>query len=391
MGNQGDVVTNGLTDTHEYTDGKANEITSVDSNTARVAHDKAGNMTKVPRFDDSAVIALSYDAWNRLVAVTRAWEGGGENKTGSTIATMAYDGTGRRTSKTIDHSGDWNHTYHYYYDGQAPAGQAKMIETRNGNDQVIKQHVWGMSYVDEIIQIGINENPGVDDDGEMEGMQDNCETFYYACQDANYNVIGLVDSTGDLVERYEYTPYGQRTVFQSAGADDVPAMVPTLESQRVQVSTIDQPYGRCDIGHQGLIHDKEFGLIYNRRRYLEPVLGIYTGPDPKRYVDGMNYFEYVRSNPVVSIDPTGTRESNCYLGCCPDQGKQKEHTRTLNEHIREKFAAAWKKANLKTAQKEGVWQTFVKEIWATMAGSTGAVDTSPSFLVTRGESCICCC
>src|SRR4030065_932982 len=33
------------------------------------------------------------------------------------------------------------------------------------------------------------------------------------CQDANYNVIGLVDHTGRLVERCDYTPYGQRTVY----------------------------------------------------------------------------------------------------------------------------------------------------------------------------------
>ena len=64
------------------------------------------------------------------------------------------------------------------------------------------------------------------------------------------------------------------------------AMAPILESQRVQVSG-DQPYGICDIGHQGLIHDKEFGLIYNRARYLHPVLGRFTGRDREGYADGM--------------------------------------------------------------------------------------------------------
>ena len=182
-----------------------------------------------------------------------------------------------------------------------------MIETRNGSDEVIKQHVWGTQYIDESIQIGINTNPGEDDDGGEAGMQDNCDTFYWTAQDANYNVLGLFNSDGDLVERYEYTPYGQRTVFRSPGSDDTLAMAPTLESRRVEVGGVAQPYGLCDIGHQGLIHDKEFGLIYNRRRYLEPVLGIYTGPDPKRYVDGMNYFEDRRSNPVGFLDPMGLR------------------------------------------------------------------------------------
>ncbi|MCP4589558.1 MAG: hypothetical protein GY842_02315 [bacterium] len=48
--------------------------------------------------------------------------------------------------------------------------------------------------------------------------------------------------------------------------------------------------GLCDFGHQGLLHDKEFGLIYNRARYLDPVTKRFTGRDPLGYVDGMVEF-----------------------------------------------------------------------------------------------------
>ena len=140
------------------------------------------------------------------------------------------------------------------------------IETRDGSDNVLKQHVWGTQYVDELVQIAINDDP--DDGGE-----DDCETNLYALQDANYNVLGIVESDGDLAERYEYTPYGQRTVFTSAGSDDTLCMSPILESKRVEVSGVPQSYGLCDVGHQGLMHDKEFGLIYNCARHLHPRLG----------------------------------------------------------------------------------------------------------------------
>ena len=40
-----------------------------------------------------------------------------------------------------------------------------------------------------------------------------CERPFWACQDANYNVLGLLSQAGWLTERYEYTPYGQRTIF----------------------------------------------------------------------------------------------------------------------------------------------------------------------------------
>ena len=77
-----------------------------------------------------------------------------------------------------------------------------MIETRNGSDDVLKQHIWGTRYVDELLQIGINDDP-------TDAGEDDCETFYWALQDANYNVLGVTLSSGRLVERYEYTPYGR--------------------------------------------------------------------------------------------------------------------------------------------------------------------------------------
>ena len=80
-----------------------------------------------------------------------------------------------------------------------------------GSNQTVKQFVWGKGYIDELVQTSINSNPTA---------QSICDTPYWACQDANWNVLGLVDSTGTLTERYEYTAYGQRLVFISAGTND---------------------------------------------------------------------------------------------------------------------------------------------------------------------------
>jgi len=90
----------------------------------------------------------------------------------------------------VSNSADWDDEFHYYYDGQ------RMIETRDGCDYVRKQYVWGVGYVDELVQIATNF-----------GDNNLCDRFYYACQDANYNVLGVTDAAGVLVERYEYTPY----------------------------------------------------------------------------------------------------------------------------------------------------------------------------------------
>jgi len=227
-------------------------------------------------------VSLQDDAWNRMVAVERAYsdgsdeDGDGDTVTadpeiGSQIAIIKYDGLARRIVKDVDNSGDWDNEYHYYYSGR------QMIETRNGSSQTLTQHLWGLMYVDELLQIAINGDPAADNDCLETGASD---VSYYVLQGANYNVLAIVESDGDLAERYEYTPYGQRTVFRSPGSDDALCHAPALESQRVTADSATAAYGLCDIGHQGLMHDKEFGLINNRRRYLHPRLGRFLDPKP---------------------------------------------------------------------------------------------------------------
>ncbi|MEX0745730.1 MAG: hypothetical protein WD118_09015, partial [Phycisphaeraceae bacterium] len=110
-------------------------------------------------------------------------------------------------------------------------------------------------YIDQLLQLAVNEDPfGTD------GSEDDCEVFFYALHDANYNLLALVDTSGAVAERYEYTPYGQRTVYFSPGPNDPLAMAPTTISRRWQVGGVSQPYGLNTIGHHGLSHDEVTGV-----------------------------------------------------------------------------------------------------------------------------------
>ena len=94
-----------------------------------------------------------YDAWNRLVKVTR------RPSPYTVVATYAYDAANRRTKKVVSNCGvevvpndGGNATVHFYYGGLAGTpGGWNVLETRDGSDQTTWQYVWGTQYVDEVI------------------------------------------------------------------------------------------------------------------------------------------------------------------------------------------------------------------------------------------------
>ena len=51
--------------------------------------------------------------------------------------------------------------------------------------------------------------------------------------------------------------------------------------------------------------EPETGLYYYRARHYDPTIGRFLQPDPIGYADGLNMYQYVGSNPVIFVDPTG--------------------------------------------------------------------------------------
>lgn len=301
-------------------------------------HDATGNLT----FDGT--FKFTYDAWNRLIKVQNAYrdpDAPSAVQTGSTIADYRYDGLNRRVERKITNSGDLDATYHdYYRDWQ-------LVETRNGSDQVLKQHIWGLQYIDELVAV-VN-NPDIMGASTFDHEFDIDDAkIYMAAHNSLFNVMGLFefsrmscdhDNDGDIdfydwdiyslnggfgptsegpvkgdynydgfvdqtdqnlvdarqgitrsvpVERYEYTLYGERQVYISAGTADPKAMSPVSRSQRVMVDGVDTPIALNDVGFQGKRHDGETGLVYHNRRMTHPRLGRFMQNDPLGYVDGMN-------------------------------------------------------------------------------------------------------
>ena len=150
-------------------------------------------------------------------------------------------------------------------------------ETDDASTPNIKRyHVWTPNgYVDDLLLT--HDSTGSNDDD------------YFVCRDRQYNVVALLDASGGVIERYDYNPYGQRLVLDPDYSDDPDGL-----------SDVANP-----IGHQGLYHDDESGLVYNRARYRDPELGRWLEKDPFKYRDGMNCYAYAQAKPLAKRDATG--------------------------------------------------------------------------------------
>ena len=260
LGNWGTFNDGSLNQTR--TANAANEVTGISGSWIDPAYDAAGNMSSGPKAgDETTRLHFVYDAWNRLAAVKADDDG----EPGATIATYAYDGMGRRVSKTVG-----SDTFDFYYNEQY-----QVVEVRkNGDTDPYEQTVYDVRYIDAPVMVYR------DTDTDGSSIQ-----YVYVAQDANFNVTAIIDgSNGSVINRFVYTPYGQRTVLNASWAAGTTDFM---------------------LGHQGLMLDGESGLYYNWARFYHPTLGRFMQRDPLEYVDGGNLYEYVRSSPIGAIDPRG--------------------------------------------------------------------------------------
>jgi len=174
-----------------------------------------------------------------------------------TAVTYTYDAIGRRLTRT--HDGE---TTRYVYSGW------QVIEERDGTGTLQAAYTWAN---------GIDHPVRMVKDG---------NTYYYQ-QDALGNVTALTDSSGNLVERYEYDAFGAPTIYDSEGEELEAPLQPYLFTARE--------------------YDATTGLYDYRTRSYSPELGRFLQPDTIDFTGGdVNLYRYVRNSPVVFTDPRGT-------------------------------------------------------------------------------------
>jgi RHS repeat-associated protein len=113
--------------------------------------------------------------------------------------------------------------------------------------------------------------------------------FYFYSTDYLGSSNVLTDNSGNLVQHYEYSTFGQASYRNNTSAFPV--------SSR----------------YTGQIADDETGLLYYGGRYYDPQLGRFIQPDPEipdpMDSQSFNRYSYCRNNPLNEIDPSGLTDA----------------------------------------------------------------------------------
>ena len=246
---------------------QANQLTQIDADSSGIAYDGAGNMTSLrpggadgDDWDESR--SLTWDAWNRLVAVSDEEE--------TVVATYALT---RRIVRTVG-TEDPVHTYW--------SDQWKPLEERVGADtDPERQYVWGArpGHRDVLI-LRDRDRTG---DGTLDER-------LYATMDY-FNATGALDADGDVVERYAYSAFGARRV-----------MAPDFTPR--SASTIGWHFA-----FQGQFLDPETGYYDYGYRFYVPLLGRWVNRDLIQESGGVNIYSFLSNDPKNDADLLGLRQT----------------------------------------------------------------------------------
>ncbi|MBK9382961.1 MAG: RHS repeat protein [Chitinophagaceae bacterium] len=277
VGNRTAANLNGTATT--YSINNLNQLTGV--NSTSFTFDDRGNIT----FDGT--FYKTYDAENRLIKDSASPAG---------VITYGYDALNRRITKAIN-----GNTLKYTYSGAA------QIEERDASNSLLNRTVF-TNFLSPVL----NEKNG--------------NSYYYHQNELN-SVEAISNSSGRLIERYQYDAYGKPSRYDSLNNP----LASSIAGNR--------------FGFTGQEYDSASGSYLFFFRNYSPETGVFNQRDLIEYQDGMGMYQYVGNNPANGIDVWGLQD-------CPPAYRREDiayKTSFINEVLSdtwEKPANMWENSDL---------------------------------------------
>ena len=230
---------------------------------------------------------------------------------GRTPFDYKYDDNGNMTDETTSRHFEWDHSdrmkvfrnqtetagdsraepsvyVHYLYDSGGM--RVKKLRRNAGGQVEVTEYIDGVFELQRASGIKNNTLHIMDDQARIATMRvgepfpdDIRPAIKYHLGDHLGSSQVVTDKDGELINREEYTPYGE-TSFGS------------FAKKRYRFS--------------GKERDEESGLYYYGLRYYAPSLAKWTSCDPGGPIDGVNLYRYAASNPVSKLDRFGLQTEN---------------------------------------------------------------------------------
>jgi RHS repeat-associated protein len=304
-------------------------------------YDVHGNTTSM-----SEVPLMQWDFKDQLSATSRQVVSAG--KTPETTYYI-YDLSGQRIRKVTERQGSA---------GESPRCRSERIylgnfelfhEYRGDGDVSLERET--LHIMDDRQRVAVVETRTKGkDEGSEQGLR-------YQLTNHLASAVVEIDSEAQIVSYEEYYPYGDTSYQAARSRTEVP--------KRYQ--------------YTGKERDAQTGFYYHSLRYYVPWLARWTRPDPAGLRDGVNLYAYVRGNPIMLHDPSGTGGEPRQTWLFESKPFWQKVTATvkgsgISDSVRLKFQAMtdwW-------GYSGKVDASHIKPFWSTRAGETGDTFAEPS-------------
>lgn len=255
-------------------------------------YDKRGNLiAKNPKDTTQKAYKYEYTSLNQLKRLSIL-----DNPFGQIINDIIYeyDVLGRRFRKTVTKgsiASNVNNDFIYYYYGDNILFEinSKTNETHTGFiSNTVATYTFSPVGTDDILSVNItNEGASIHKKAKAAGS-------YFFLKDHLGSVTDITNSSGTIVQRYQYSTFGKINKILDEGLSDISG----------------DKFINNQFTFTGREIDDESGLYYYRARYYDPSIGRFLQQDPYTGQLGaplshINKYTYAANNPVMLSDPSG--------------------------------------------------------------------------------------